>query len=402
MVLMTSEPGLLRDNIGTLGKVFAITLLSFIAFGLFTDIGYWLVGKWVSHLPKLFFYIAIIVMLLHIFLNKRVVNDSFILYILFYSFFVIFWGLFNNPLNKATLAHLFPLMLPVIGLTFGFNTAKYNPHFFDFFHSHIIKSGVALTLVAVLYYYLNTIGVIPYFGAGTLIAYPVFYCILKKKYIWLFLFLIATVLMGKRSVLIAITLVALIYLIMQIKFSFRYLLYPILFVPFLYVMFYFLYDGFADIEAGIMNRYLNLWHVVVDFDIDNIDLNKLDMVTSGRIFDALAAYNAVEGSFITLFFGRGLGATFEVMYSFSDATHVTHYSHFTPFAYLFLGGFLLMVPVYIKLISLFLFSIFNTRCLYSMLFIYYFVMGIIGGAIFFTDPFVWFVTGVVLYQKSKN
>jgi hypothetical protein len=391
---------------GTIGvRVFSLTLLSFIALGLLSDIGYWLVGKWVSHLPKLFFYTAILLMGIHFLLKRKIVNDVFVKYMLFYCVFAIVWGGWHNPFNKATLAHLFPLVLPIIGLSYGYYIAKNNSYFFEYFHSKLIISGVVLTLTAVLYFYLNKIGLISYFGAGALVAYPIFYCFAKKKYGWVLVFLFAAILTGKRSVLIAVLVVLFLsfitsYNFFQLK---KFCVFILISIFLFMIAAIYNYSNNNGFYLGSFNRYMTILDIFVNLDLEHIDFNKIDTITSGRLFDALAAYDAVSGDFLSLLFGRGVGATFSVMYSFSDTLHVTHYSHFTPFAYLFLGGIFLMIPVYFKLCSLLFFSIFSAKNFYTMLFMYYFIMGIIGGAIFFTDPFVWFVTGVVLYQvKSKT
>ncbi|MCL6272040.1 hypothetical protein M3P05_19135 [Sansalvadorimonas sp. 2012CJ34-2] len=384
-----------------IGKYFFIILLAIISLGLITDMGYWLIGKWVANFPKLFFYPAIIIMVCSFMIRMKIPDDIFIKYMLIYGPVVVIYGLFCNPFNKATLAHLFPLSLPILGISFGYFLAKEQPATFQYFHSKIFSAGYILSFMTIIYFFLVYLGYIPYYGAGVLFAYPVFYSALKRKYFLLLLFIVAATLTGKRSVLLAILAVLFLYYFVNFQNKKR-LIYGLL-VIFLVSFFLFgVYHANIGSDYGMMGRYFRFIDAVVGFDPDNYNLDLLNEVTSGRIYDALAAYDAVDDNALNIAFGRGLGATFTFFYGEDNIKFTTHYSHFTPIAYLFLGGLFLAIPVYLKLLSLLYYSVINKKSLYSMLFIYYFIMGLIGGAIFFTDPFVWFVTGVVLYQKEHN
>ena len=131
-----------------------------------------------------------------------------------------------------------------------------------------------------------------------------------------------------------------------------------------------------------------------------IDLKLLDLATSGRINDFIGAAEALNQNPIFWFTGKGIGGMFQVVTT--GAPWNTHYSHFTPISYVFLGGAIMLTAVYGKLISLLLYSFKTVNNFYSMLFIYWFIMAIIGGAIYFTDPFIWLFVGVVVYKKKHH
>ena len=130
-----------------------------------------------------------------------------------------------------------------------------------------------------------------------------------------------------------------------------------------------------------------------------IDWKLLNLATSGRINDFIGAASALNQNPMFWLTGKGIGGLFEVIFP-NGTTWVTHYSHFTPISYVFLGGSVMLFAVYGKLTSLLLYSMKNINNFYNMLFIYFFIMALIGGAIYFTDPFIWMFIGVVVYQKK--
>jgi len=147
----------------------------------------------------------------------------------------------------------------------------------------------------------------------------------------------------------------------------------------------------------LYERYELIFNALMD---EEIDLNILDVATSGRVNDFMGVVYSLNKDPFFWFFGKGIGALFDV--DIPSGVWTTHYSHFTPISYIFLGGLIMFLAVYGKLISLLIYCLKNMNDYYSMFFVYYFITTLIGGAIYFTDPFIWMFTGVIVYRKKWN
>ena len=367
------------------GRYFSYLYMFFIVIGPVIPMAYWLVDKNFMYLPKLAYYPAIIVICWSIFKYKFILNDWFIKYIIFYSVFVIVFGLALNPIGKATFAHFLTLVLPVVAFSFGFLMAKKQSVFFAIFENKMLLIGVVLSAFIVVYFLLVQVGLITYFGASTLITIPMVYALYKKKYQWVLFFMVIAFLTGKRTVILAIFVVLGVYFLWL---GTRRPLTLILISISATILLYFMAINFSDLM--IFNRFMPFFEEDVDWNL----------ATSGRLNDVAAAIAAINQSDWFWLVGKGIGATFSVENPWSDELWVTHYTHITPVSYVFLGGLLLAIPIYIRLFSLFFFAAKTAGNFYSLLFIYYFVVSF-SGAILFTDPFFWVIAGIVFYHQKK-
>jgi Ca2+/Na+ antiporter len=149
--------------------------------------------------------------------------------------------------------------------------------------------------------------------------------------------------------------------------------------------------------GGGLDRYL----IIFQYLAENDDVFRaIDLATSGRLYDVFAVIDRLGDNMFNWLFGIGFGAVFTIDYSFSDESHITHYSHVTPFSYLLLGGFLLLIVVYAKLLLEIKYALKKIDDHLSMMLVYFFVIGF-SGAIFFTDVFVWLIIGMFTAARIK-
>jgi hypothetical protein len=198
------------------------------------------------------------------------------------------------------------------------------------------------------------------------------------------LFIVAAFLTGKRTVILGILLVFVIYFLWLCT-KRPLTLFVIASVAAL--ISYFVLMNLSDFT--VLSRFTAFFEESVDWNL----------ATSGRLNDVLAAISSINKSAWYWLIGKGIGATFSVDYSWGRDIWTTHYTHVSPISYVFLGGVLLAFPIYFRLISLFVYAIKTAGNFYSLLFMYYFLVSF-SGAILFTDPFVWVIAGIVFYQQK--
>ena len=347
---------------------------------------------------KLFFYGTLFIMSMTIIVNKSVLKDNLIIFLMIYSGFLITLGLSLNEINKATFAHFQPIFIPILGINFGYLIAKNKPDILWKIYRSSNQLGYILSALTIVYFLLYQFSFIPYFGASSLLFIPIFWAFLEKKWLHFFFFMCILLLTGKRTPLIAISAVLIISF-------FRHLnLKQVLQVCGLTTVAWVLFDYFGDNSLSLFRRYIIIYKALVsgDFGLFNLSIESLailDSATSGRVNDIIAPVISLSQNPILWLTGRGIGGLFEVVLPGTDRVWVTHYSHFSPMAYFFLGGAIMFLAVYGKLVILLMYSIKKINNFYSMYFIYYFIGGF-SGATYFTDPFIWMVVGVIIFQRN--
>lgn len=366
--------------------LFARLYLFYFLLGPIVPVLYWTISKDAAVLPKFIYYPAILVAFTILIKSRKIQfrKDWFVQYLLLYSTFLICYGFIDNPINRATFAHIQTLLLPILGFSVGYVLVAKRPDFFLYLESKIIFYGLLLSLLIIIYYFCYKSGLIPYFGASTLISIPILFAYHKRKYLLFTFFLSVSILTGKRTVIIGVLLVILITTLWEKrKTPSLYLA----FIPVVFVMMSLFYNYMNDFE--ILRR------IAILFDSDT-DFNT---ATSGRLNDVVGAFEAINESPWHWVFGLGNGAQFAVLNQWNGDIAHTHYTHITPLSYVFLGGGLLAVPIYVRLLAVFSYAINNMHNFYSYVYIYYFSISM-SGAILLSDPFVWVFAGV-LFSESK-
>lgn len=378
-------------------KLIAWLYISLVATSILGDMLYWLVSKIFSGYAKLFFYSALLIILIELLVYKKIIKDAFLIFLSLTAGICLIVGLNNNQIGKAFFAHFLPFILPIFAYSYGLRSELVSGKLSAAIDRYVIKAGYILVGLVAIYYPLVQAGYIEYFGAGALFAYPLFYAVKEKLYYSAAIFYVANGLTGKRSVFIAITLVLVIYLYKKFNALGKLILFGSI-----ALMAVFLYVKGSGTEGHLFGSQLDRYLVIFQYLAENDDVLKaIDLATSGRLYDVLAVIDRLGDDLFNWLFGIGFGAVFAIDYSFSEETFVTHYSHVTPFSYLFLGGFLLLIVVYTKIFYETWYAIKNIHNHLSMMIIYFFIIGF-SGAIFFTDVFVWVIIGIFTAVRIKE
>jgi hypothetical protein len=376
-------------------KLIAWLYISLIATSILGDILYWLASKSFAGYAKLFFYPALLIILIELLVNKKIIKDDFLIFISFTAGICLIIGLSNNQIGKAFFAHFLPFTLPIFAYSYGLRSELASGGLSATIDKYAIKAGYILVGLVIVYYPLVQGGYVAYFGAGALFAYPIFYALKEKLYYSAIIFYVANIFTGKRSVFLAITIVLLIYLYKKCNTVVRMLT---LGLAALLATFFYMEGGSSEGHlGGGLDRYL----IIFQYLAENDDVFRaIDLATSGRLYDVFAVIDRLGDNMFNWLFGIGFGAVFTIDYSFSDESHITHYSHVTPFSYLLLGGFLLLIVVYAKLLLEIKYALKKIDDHLSMMLVYFFVIGF-SGAIFFTDVFVWLIIGMFTAARIK-
>ncbi len=363
-------------------RVVALLYLGFTAVGpLFGILPWWTGNSVWYHLPKVFFLPTMLVLGTHWVLSRRRHVGYLGMYLIAYGSVVIAFGLVLNGPNLATVSHVQALLLPVFGISFGFAAIRSHPCFSEMIERWTPLVGAVLLGLIGLYYLLVNRGVVVYFGVSTLIALP-FACALARNRIDLaVLFFSAAILTGKRVSIVGLGVLFLLYLLQRRGDR------PVaVLVTFVALVVGLATWGPALADAYVLRRLSFLWTTG-----ETIDLN---LATAGRVGEATAMIQELVRTPSAWIMGFGAGATF-IWSGPSGASLTAHYAHFSPLSYVFLGGVLLMVPIYWTLLRHFVWYSRRAEGWYEWMFLYYFVASF-SGAILFSDPFAWIVTGMAI------
>lgn len=368
-------------------RFFLLMFLFYGALSFVVPILYWTVSKNFEHLTKVPFYFAIFAMICVLYFKRFIFKDWFSFFLMFYAPFSFLLGIVFNDISSAFVSHFFPFILPLAGLSFGYLVARDYQAELMWFYRKIPLLGVWLAITTIFYYVSYNFGYLDYYGASSLLVLPFLYFLVNKKYTIVFVFLFLIVLSGKRSDLLSIVLTLLVY-----GFYRNPLVGSLVLFPVLSIFLTFLYDfGFLDRFGLLFNLYFN----------DNFDLELLNEFSSNRLNDALAAIDSINQSPFFWIFGQGFGVTYT--YDAVTYNHTVHFTHFSPISYILLGGLVMFFFVYFKLIRLVHFSLSSNIDFFNLYLVFLFFLSLFGGSIFFTNPFYWFVVGVVSYRLSiKN
>ena len=177
---------------------------------------------------------------------------------------------------------------------------------------------------------------------------------------------------------------------------------------------------FTSISTGgliyFANRFFNDIFSRVQTTIANIGTGDYDTASSGRYEEALSALNYLFERVDHIIFGAGFGAQFSPylgLVNFNKGPefywYKVHFSHFTPISYMWIGGVLLAVSVYVFLISLIIslfMKIYRSKIPFEFSFIpayifSFFILSIFGSTLF-NNTFLWLWIGAGLRLNKEN
>jgi hypothetical protein len=339
------------------------------------------------HLPKVFYFPAIALLAVHWVLSRKSGHGLLGTYLFVYGITVMLFGVARNGLSVATWSHVQALSLPFLGLSFGAAALHRHGSFTNAVQRWTPYVGGLLLLLIGLYFFLVSRGVVVYFGVSTLIALPFAWALSRNRIGVAVLFFVAAIVTGKRVSIVGLGILFLVYLWQRRRNR------PVTVLGISVALIVGLMAwGPALADASILRRLSFLW--TLDEAVD------LNLATAGRVGEAAALLEKMRESPLAWINGFGAGATF-VWEGPSGGALTAHYSHFSPLSYVFLGGVLLMLPIYGVLFRHCVRYSLRAEEWYEWMFLYY-VLASFSGAILFSDPFAWIVIGMAVHSRRHR
>ena len=147
------------------------------------------------------------------------------------------------------------------------------------------------------------------------------------------------------------------------------------------------------VDEIVPKRYLDV------FNFDIADEYAMFYATGGRSTEWIGIIDKFRASPEYLFSGFGLGSSYEMFDIINKDWETRHYSHFTPFSYFLVAGFVFTFAIYIA------FFVYVYRCRvsrYSNLWLYMTVMFCLSlsGASLLAEPLPWIFLGMLSHKDN--
>jgi hypothetical protein len=324
-------------------------------------------------------YGGFICALLFLIINQKIFSPFSIITSLLFIFIPLF-GIYRWELNQYSVKHLISLILPIIGISFGYYAVKLFPDIIYSATKVIQKSIFVIFPMVIIYYSLYLSGYITYLGVSNSFPLTLSSSIYFNSIPGICISLIGLGLAGKRSDLISAILILLVAKVKSLKDLFLYIF---VLISAWILSFYLLPDLFKRFEL-IFNS------------IKSNEFDELNISSSGRIDDIILITSLFE-DYYDYIFGLGLGYSY-----FLDMDYVVYYSHFTPLSYYALGGVFNLIIFLMYIYKTFNAAINVKNNLFKFFSLYYVLISFIGGAVLFTSIYGWFCFGVLFGQRELN
>lgn len=284
-------------------------------------------------------------------------------------------------------AHLFLFLVIIIGfgspsgvyMVLGRPEIKFDRYF---------KFNAWLLFLFFVFYFLSfKLGIIPYWGLSSVLPLVLPFFLVRDNRFYILLTLAACLLSGKRSIILICVLQIIFYYSVMLKGSIVKKIYLLsLVLVLLTIVVAFFPSMFVRFGALFAN----------DGPID------YSAITSGRFDEIVIFYEKFSSDWLGSLFGFGLGSSVNVDYAFGSS-RALHYSHFSPFGIMLIGGIFLAVFVY----SIFLINLILALKLYfrsrSKLLGYLILCGCyllvmsFSGPALFNDVVFWLIFGFLVF-----
>ena len=283
-------------------------------------------------------------------------------------------------------SHLYFYLVAAIGVAAGGGVySRYGVCFLssDKFYKRISR---LLLLFFIIYYCLYLYGAIPYWGLSSVVPLLLPFFLVNKQHSYVFCLLMVVVLSGKRSILLIILMQFLLYYLFFSDVKWLKLFMPTVLISALsalwlvYPDFFIRFQGFVESDISFGDR--------------------VALLSSGRTDEILIFWNYFSNNPHTLMFGDGFGANLIVEY-FNGTVRTLHYSHFSPFGLLLLGGIPLAIICYLPIlfmITKLLYRSYRSKAkhfFWGFLVLFYLAIVSLMGPAMFNDIIFWFYLGFI-------
>ena len=330
------------------------------------------------------FLIKVFFIFLILGLSKGVYNGNFFNY--------------SDSGSNIFLSHFFYLLNPILSMTLGY-----------YMYSLIFKKSYYYNLFSKLFKWSFIYGFIlavafqiVYIGGGSyydsLDLWNVFYgggfmLSVSNSFIMPFYVILLSILLAKRvTILVAFTMVIIYFL----RTTFKKILYYLIPIALVIVLFQnFNFDNLSGIKR-------------LTTTVELAQANDIEVASAGRLIEALSALEIITSNASDFLIGTGFGSYF-YPWPEIDPNYKSHYTHFTPVSYMWIGGIILTLLVYWSLIRLTI-SLFKIKKLKNLtqtsLFQFMLpaiIISSITGAVLMNNSILWMIIGMIykLIEEEK-
>jgi hypothetical protein len=359
-----------------------------------------------SYLLRFNYILVSFLGLLIIFLKMKIPNIFLIK--IFLLFFVIaflkgvFLGNYFNYSNSGSnifISHIYYFINPILAISLGYYTYNMffkNKYYFSLFSKLLKFSFVFGFVLAFVFQISYKLGFASY---NSLDIWNVFYggsymLSTSSSFLMSFIVILKSLLLGKRVAI----LIALIFVVVYLfKNKLRKVL--IYFIPLLFIIFALGSNEVINNIGGVSR---------LNATVESLNNNDIDGASAGRLVEANSALEIISSSNSNLLFGTGMGSFFYPWPEISS-TYTSHYTHFTPISYMWIGGVFLTFFVYFFLIRLTI-SLFKIKKLKNLtqtsLFQFMLpaiIISSITGAVLMNNSILWMIIGMTykLIEEEK-
>lgn len=289
---------------------------------------------------KLYFVSNLSIMAMYLLLNGKlkIFRETIVFYI--FSIFPLVYGLYQFGIRSETFAHLFAIVLPTLGMSFGYYLGEHSEQDRSLVRfDKIMKFSYITNILIIIFFQLSvTLGFARYPAiAPTGLIISSIYYLGNKKWPLFFSGLIFIVLSGKRASLVMVMFALLVFIYDLIR---NKSIDPKLFKRAKKII------GVSSIFIAAVvfylwnfTRYLNRVKLVFQFDFS--DPHAMYIATGGRSEEIINILGFLSEKPLRYIFGSGFGVKVEVAENF-----YRHYSHFSPLSYALIFGVIFSVIIY--------------------------------------------------------
>ena len=291
-------------------------------------------------------------------------------------------------------SHMFYLIHPILSITLGWNVFTVifgNKSFYGLFRKFMLHTFFFGLGIALFFYFLfesgnsnyDSIDIWNIFFGGS------FFLSITNSLFAPVIVILAALLLGKRVGIVSSILLSLFhyYKTMRGKSVFFTLLFVFSFIALIQSI------DFESFRIAGVDR-------IIATTSDTAESNSLDKMTAGRFVEASTALQILSESIFSLLFGMGFGAYF-VPWPDLDSTYLSHYTHFTPISYFWIGGMFLPLLIYFFLIKL-LISISRLKSInvplgtkmFFQMFLTIVIVSSFSGAVLMNNSILWMFIGM--------
>lgn len=300
---------------------------------------------------------------------------------------------YSNALSGKTFSHLYTIFMCVFGVSFGYYFGKFYCINLDWSVRRYMKMlfFVTIPILLIYYYCYYFTSKIEYFGFDTELPTSIVFFVSQGQTGYFVATILLIILSGKRSPLISILSIGLIYMIKAINFrkvkSLVITVFVVLFISSFVAIAY---------NSGLLWRFES----VINVDIEDED--SFYIATSGRSAEFMGILNHMNADTKRWYIGSGLGGAYYIDIIRGDyEERYQHYTHLSLLSFVFLFGipFTILLLSYIIFLIIKNFKYYNNKYYLGM--IVTFISSLFGAGMF-VDSIFWVFLGVNAYMRTAS